>query len=143
MRADVCVIGTGAGGAVVAKELAEAGARVVLLEEGARHDVAEFTARPGDMLPKLYGCPANAKQHVGVGTMAVFWGVSVPLYLDRRWTRPIWRACGARSGRDWMINSGVLALDAEKVGPRGHAISAAIFPTYPLWLWLGIRRGRR
>ena len=43
--------------------------------------------------------------------MAVFWGVSIPLYLNRRWTRPLWRACRARSGRDWMINSGVLAND--------------------------------
>lgn len=31
---DVCVVGTGAGGAVVAKELQEAGLRVVLIEEG-------------------------------------------------------------------------------------------------------------
>ena len=34
MRADVVVVGTGAGGAVVAKELAEGGLRVVMLEEG-------------------------------------------------------------------------------------------------------------
>ena len=76
-------------------------------------------------------------------TMAVFWGVSIPMYLNRRWTRPIWRACRARSGRDWMINSGVLKLDADKAGPRTHAISAAIFATYPLWLWLGLRHAKR
>lgn len=34
LEADVCVIGTGAGGAVVAARLAEAGKRVVILEEG-------------------------------------------------------------------------------------------------------------
>ena len=80
---------------------------------------------------------------LAAGTMAVFWGISVPLYLNQRWTRPIWRACRARSGRDWMINSGVLKLDAGKVSPKGHAVSAAIFATYPLWLWLGLRHGRR
>ena len=80
---------------------------------------------------------------LAAGTMAVFWGVSIPIYLNRRWTRPIWRACRASSGRDWMINSGVLKVDADKVRPRGHAISAAIFATYPLWLWLGLRHGRR
>ena len=42
-EADVCVIGAGAGGAVVAAELAEGGARVVLLEQGPRHDIDEFT----------------------------------------------------------------------------------------------------
>jgi choline dehydrogenase-like flavoprotein len=62
--ADVCVIGSGAGGAVVAKELAEAGARVVLLEEGAQHSAGEFTARPRDMLPKLY---RDAAQHATIG----------------------------------------------------------------------------
>ena len=80
---------------------------------------------------------------LAAGTLAVFWGVSIPLYLNQRWTRAIWRACRARSGRDWMINSGVLKVDADKVGPRGHAISAAIFATYPLWLWLGVRNGKR
>ncbi len=42
-----------------------------------------------------------------------------------------------------MINSGVLRVDADKVSPRGHVLSAAIFATYPLWLWLGVRHGRR
>ena len=79
---------------------------------------------------------------LAAGTMAVFWGVSIPLYLNRRWTRPIWRACRASSGRDWMINSGVLKVDADTVSTRGHAISAAIFATYPLWLWLGLRHGQ-
>ena len=55
----------------------------------------------------------------GAATMALFWGVSIPLYLDQRWTRPIWRACRARSGRDWMLNSGVTRLDAQP-RRRGH-----------------------
>ena len=80
---------------------------------------------------------------VAAGTMAVFWGVSIPLYLNQRWTRPIWRACRASSGRDWTINSGVLKVDPDHVSRRGHAISAAILATYPLWLWLGVRHGQR
>jgi hypothetical protein len=80
---------------------------------------------------------------LAAGTMAVFWGVSIPMYLNHRWTRPIWRACRAESGRDWMINSGVFKLDAEHPTCRIHAIGAAIFATYPLWLWLGLRHGRR
>ena len=52
--ADACVIGAGAGGAVVAKELAEGGMRVAVLEEGDWHDSEEFTARPRDMTARLY-----------------------------------------------------------------------------------------
>ena len=54
IRADVCVIGAGAGGAVVAAELAEGGASVVVLEQGPRHDADRFSARPLEMLSRLY-----------------------------------------------------------------------------------------
>ncbi len=54
MTADVCVVGAGAGGAAVAAELAEGGARVVVLEQGPRHDAADLTARPPQMLARLY-----------------------------------------------------------------------------------------
>jgi hypothetical protein len=79
----------------------------------------------------------------GAATLAAFWGVSVSLYLNSRWTRPIWKACGAEDGRDWMLNSGVLRFDHRRAGAGTHAASAALFASYPLWLWLGWRHGRR
>jgi choline dehydrogenase-like flavoprotein len=54
VRVDACVIGTGAGGAPVAKELAEAGLRVAMLEEGDRFTADDMTARPRDMTAALY-----------------------------------------------------------------------------------------
>jgi choline dehydrogenase-like flavoprotein len=51
---DACVIGAGAGGAVAAKELAEGGMRVALLEEGRWEDTDSFTARPREMTTRLY-----------------------------------------------------------------------------------------
>src|SRR6185437_5009924 len=54
LETDFCVVGAGGGGAVVAAELAEAGANVVLLEQGPGHDPDGFTARPPEMLAKLY-----------------------------------------------------------------------------------------
>jgi hypothetical protein len=86
---------------------------------------------------------ARRDASVGVAYMAVFWGISIGLYLDQGWTRPVWKMCRAASGRDWMLNSGVFRFDWRSAGPRTHRLSAAIFATYPLWLWLGIRRGRR
>ena len=98
---------------------------------------------------RLYGAKAPdsaqgaAATALGTATMAVFWGTSVSLYLDRRWTAPIWKACRARSGRDWMLNSGVFRFQYKRNGMTTHALSAAIFATYPLWLWLGHRHARR
>jgi choline dehydrogenase-like flavoprotein len=54
LAADVCVVGAGAGGAVVAAELAEGGARVVVLEQGPARSADDFTARPPEMLARLY-----------------------------------------------------------------------------------------
>ncbi|GAA2216024.1 GMC family oxidoreductase [Nonomuraea monospora] len=42
LEADVVVVGSGAGGSVVAAELAQHGARVVVLEANAHHDEADF-----------------------------------------------------------------------------------------------------
>lgn len=54
VNADVVVVGSGAGGAVAAKELAEKGANVVLLEEGGYHKPKDFNQREEDMMPLLY-----------------------------------------------------------------------------------------
>jgi len=64
-RVDVCVVGSGAGGAVVAKELAEGGLRVAILEEGEWWDTDRFTARPAEMIPQLY---RDAGQTATIGT---------------------------------------------------------------------------
>lgn len=54
LKAEVCVIGSGAGGAVVAKELAEAGRDVVLLEQGGYYTKEDFTQREDEMMPLLF-----------------------------------------------------------------------------------------
>lgn len=54
ISADACVIGTGAGGAVVAARLAEAGYDVVVLEEGGYWSAADFTEDEAEMVPRLY-----------------------------------------------------------------------------------------
>jgi choline dehydrogenase-like flavoprotein len=54
IAARVCVVGSGAGGAVIAKELAERGVEVVLLEEGGYYRGRDFTGDPKEMLGLLY-----------------------------------------------------------------------------------------
>jgi choline dehydrogenase-like flavoprotein len=97
VEADVVVVGSGAGGAVVAKELAEAGARVVILEEGVAHDAAEFTARPRDMLPRLY---RDGAQHATIGRP--------PILL------PLGKAVGGTT----LVNSGTCFRTPDRVLAR-------------------------
>src|SRR6267143_33704 len=52
--ADVVVVGSGAGGAVAAKELAEAGLKVVVLEEGEHFDRRDFAGPPPERLRRFY-----------------------------------------------------------------------------------------
>lgn len=52
--ADVCLIGSGAAGGVLAKELAEAGLSVIVLEEGGNFSSKDFNQREADMMPMLY-----------------------------------------------------------------------------------------
>lgn len=50
--------------------------------------------------------------------------------------------CRASPGGDWMLNSDVLESEYSKPGTRTLVIAGAIFVTYPIWLWLGMRHTR-
>ncbi|MCG8556807.1 MAG: GMC family oxidoreductase [Proteobacteria bacterium] len=53
LEADLCVVGSGAGGAMVAKTAAEAGMRVIVLEAGPFLSPADMTQREEEMFPRL------------------------------------------------------------------------------------------
>ncbi len=54
LTCDVCVIGSGSGGAWLAHELCAKGLDVVMLEEGGYHTRREFDLTEASMYPKLY-----------------------------------------------------------------------------------------
>src|SRR5262249_18984395 len=54
MDCDVVVVGTGAGGAMAARELARTGLQVVALEEGGWHRTRDFNQREDEMLSRLF-----------------------------------------------------------------------------------------
>jgi choline dehydrogenase-like flavoprotein len=98
--ADVCVIGAGAGGAVVAAELAEGGMDVVVLEQGPRHHPDGFTARPPEMLARLY---RDGSQTATLG--------NPPILL------PLGRGIGGTT----LVNSGTCFRTPSKVLARWRA----------------------
>src|SRR3954462_10377900 len=54
LKPDVCIVGSGPGGAIVPPPLAAGGASVVVLEEGGYHTKAEFDMQESTAYPRLY-----------------------------------------------------------------------------------------
>jgi len=106
LTADACVIGTGAGGAVFASELAEGGKSVVMLEKGGFFRAEDFSQREADAMADFNGRRGldstkdnsmflNYAEAVG-GCTVHYWGDSFRTPEDRleRWR--------TQNGIDWM-----------------------------------------
>nr|GFC25437.1 long-chain-alcohol oxidase FAO2 [Tanacetum cinerariifolium] len=96
---EVLVIGSGAGGGVMAGELAQAGRDVLVLEKGPYFDGTDFTQREADMLSQLYeargalstqdgGISLLAGACLGGGTTVNWAGAfRTPDYILEEWAR--------------------------------------------------------
>ncbi|MCZ6529746.1 MAG: FAD-dependent oxidoreductase [Chloroflexi bacterium] len=114
LEADVVVVGSGAGGAVVAAELAAAGQHVVVLEKGgyyneADFDGAEFTAmrdlyeKRGILTTEDVGIVVLAGSTLGGGT-TISWTTSLPTpaHVLHEWETEL-GVTGAE-GQDWQVS---------------------------------------
>lgn len=63
LSCDVCIVGSGPGGAVLAHELVGRGLSVVMLEEGGHHGREGFDQRESTAYPKLYQERGNRSTH--------------------------------------------------------------------------------
>lgn len=99
---DVVIVGSGAGGAPIAAELAEAGFDVVILEEGAYYQTRDFTADTSAMVRQLY--------RDGGASMAIG-------------TPPIMFQEGRAVGGSTVINGGMSWRTPEDVLARWHTES--------------------
>ena len=97
LRCETVVVGSGAGGGVVAGELAEAGQDVIVVEKGPYADRADFTQREAEAMERLYeqkGALATKSGSVSVlagsclgGGTTVNWAGSfrTPEHILRQW----------------------------------------------------------
>jgi choline dehydrogenase-like flavoprotein len=151
---DVVIIGSGAGGGTVAQALVplvRAGARVLLLEQGARIDPAECTGREVEMAAALYedsggfltadGTMTLAFGRVFGGSTVVYTGTSLiaPERVIRAWDVPglVHDDIVTRS-RAFMEQNGVHYLAPEKINEnndlfvRGCAAAGYRAEQFPL-----------
>jgi hypothetical protein len=55
----------------------------------------------------------------------------------------LWKPFGARSGREFMLTSGLAPVDEDRLRWRQHTAALSLFLTYPAWLAVGRRAARR
>jgi hypothetical protein len=67
----------------------------------------------------------------------LFIAVSVALYANAPGLGRIWRPFGSRSGREFMLTSGLARVDEQRISPQRHAAALSLFVLYPLWARLG------
>ena len=125
--ADVVVVGSGAGGAVIAAELAEAGQSVVVVEEGPH------------VKPEEYGAmrPSESIRHIWRdGAMTVAWGVGDSPMINVTMGRCIGGSSVVTGGvcfrpppsilHNWSVERGLTELTAESLEPCFEAVERAI-----------------
>jgi len=75
-------------------------------------------------------------------TAGLFVGVSLALYANAPGLSRIWRPFGSRSGREFMLTSGLASVDERRIAPVQHAAALSLFALYPLWARLGAALAR-
>ena len=132
LKPDVCVVGSGPGGAMVASRLAQAGAKVVVLEEGGYHQKDEFDMQEATAFPRLYQDRGNrASADLSISGPAGPGGrrrhrrqLDHQLPHARRRARALAGAVRARradaGGAPAALRGGRAAPRHREGGPRGH-----------------------
>ena len=115
---DVCIVGSGAGGAHVAARLAEAGKRVVVLEDGGLHISADFNMREATMVPRLY--QDGGARGTDDGSISILQGRAVGGTTVVNWTTCF--RTPERVIEHWHEHHGVAGLDHAALEPHWERI---------------------
>lgn len=115
---DVCIIGSGAGGAVAAALLQQAGLKVVVLEEGGYFTSTRFRMREDECYPQLY--QESAQRTTKDVSVSIFQGRAVGGTTVVNWTT-CFRTPASTLER-WNRTHGAAAITAEGLAPHFRAI---------------------
>ncbi|MBV8386977.1 MAG: GMC family oxidoreductase N-terminal domain-containing protein, partial [Acidimicrobiia bacterium] len=132
IECDVVVIGTGAGGAVMAKELAERGHAVLMVEEGEYYSRSSFNGRAVDNLRRFYrdsaatGSLGNCVIPIPMGRLV---GGSTAINTGTCWRTPEWVL------QKW-VNRGLSELAPDNMGPYFERVERElqVTPADPAYL---------
>lgn len=119
----VVIVGSGAGGATMAVELADAGVDVVMVEEGGYHPTGSFTAQTGRALRTLY---RDAGVGVALGRPPVLFsegrcvGGSTVVNGGMSWRTP------ARVLQRWASEEDVAAISEREMEPYFARVESRI-----------------
>ena len=118
LNADVCIIGSGAGGAVMAAGLQRAGYSVIVLEEGGHYTRADFHMREDEAFPTLYQeAGSRATRDLGV---AILQGRAVGGTTVVNWTTSF--RTPDRVLEHWQKVHGVSGLTKAELDPHWDAV---------------------
>ena len=127
VECDVVVVGTGAGGAVVGRELAEAGLAVVFVEEGHFFDRSHFSGRSFEMQQKLY---RRGGSTFSVGNV----GIPIPLGQTVGGSTTVNSGTCYRTPdrvlREWQHELGLDELGPDELAPYFDRVEAVLGVDY-------------
>jgi choline dehydrogenase-like flavoprotein len=120
--ADVCIVGSGAGGAPVAAALQAAGLQVIVLEEGGHHTKPEFRMREDQAFPMLYQqAGQRATKDLGI---SILQGRAVGGSTVINWTTSF--RTPETVLEHWRTVHGVSGLSKAVLDPHWDAIEARL-----------------
>jgi choline dehydrogenase-like flavoprotein len=118
VEVDFCVVGSGAGGSLAAAMLAEAGAHVAIVEEGAHHTKRDFNLQESWAYPALYQEHGNrATDDLAI---MILQGRAVGGGTTVNWTSSF--RTPEATLRLWAERHGVRDLDAATLAPHFEAV---------------------
>jgi len=118
IECDVCVVGSGPGGSVAAALLAQAGAKVVVLEEGGNYTRKDFNMQEGWAYPHLYQDGGNrTTDDLGI---LILQGRAIGGGTTVNWTSSL--RPPASTLALWSSRHGVSGWDATSLEPHFRAV---------------------